>query len=562
MKKTIVYSIILLLLTVHAATAQKHEVRAVWLATIGGIDWPRTHTVTAQKQELTDMLDRLQQAGINTVLLQTRIRATTIYPSAIEPYDLCLTGHHGQAPGYDPLRFAIDECHRRGMELHAWMVTLPVGKTHEPRFKEFARKNPSLAMTIGQDGYMNPEVPATGDYLARICAEVTRLYDIDGVHLDYIRYPENWSRRATTPRRAATKVRRGGSGAVRTSTGTTAAQRRANITSIVDKVYRAVKREKPWVKVSCSPVGKHGDLSRYRSGGWNAYTAVNQDAQGWLRAGLMDQLYPMMYFRDNQFFPFALDWQEQSAGHTVAAGLGIYFLHPSEGRWVLSDVTRQLNVLRHEGMGHCFFRAKFLTDNTRGIYDYVCLFNRQPALVPPLAWAGKEAPAPPSSLRLEEGRLSWREAQNSNDSPYLVYNIYASRDYPVDVSRAENLVGTHFRGSALSVKPGYYYAVCAQDRYGQESQPCQMSGVVVPREDRPHVMLTDGKWLSLPQKGPALDAVRINVETLQGQVVMSRPYRGERISIARLPEGVYVLRSVGRKGVTHRLGHFAVKRRK
>ena len=84
--------------------------------------------------------------------------------------------------------------------------------------------------------------------------------------------------------------------------------RRERITSIVRKINRAVKALKPWVKLSCSPIGKSGDLSRYPSGGWNAYNAVYQDAQGWLREGLMDQLYPMMYFRGNNFYPFALDW--------------------------------------------------------------------------------------------------------------------------------------------------------------------------------------------------------------------------------------------------------------
>ena len=113
--------------------APKHEVRAVWLTTIGGIDWPHSYaqserSAEKQKQELRNILDRLQQANINTVLIQTRIRGTMIYPSDIEPWDGCLSGFPGKSPGYDALQFAIDECHKRGMELHAWVVTIPVGK--------------------------------------------------------------------------------------------------------------------------------------------------------------------------------------------------------------------------------------------------------------------------------------------------------------------------------------------------------------------------------------------------------------------------------------------------
>lgn len=116
-----------------AATHPKYEVRAVWLTTIGGIDWPHSYAyngtgIEKQQRELIQILDQLKQANINTILLQTRVRATTIYPSAIEPWDGCLSGHPGASPGYDALKFAIDECHKRGMECHAWVVTLPAGK--------------------------------------------------------------------------------------------------------------------------------------------------------------------------------------------------------------------------------------------------------------------------------------------------------------------------------------------------------------------------------------------------------------------------------------------------
>jgi uncharacterized lipoprotein YddW (UPF0748 family) len=101
-----------------------------------------------------------------------------------------------------------------------------------------------------------------------------------------------------------------------------------------------VKAYKPWVKMSCSPIGKYDDLSRYSSRGWNARRQVAQDAQGWLRDGLMDQLYPMMYFQGNNFYPFAIDWQEQSYGRTIVSGLGIYMLHPQERNWPLAEVKR------------------------------------------------------------------------------------------------------------------------------------------------------------------------------------------------------------------------------
>ena len=176
----------------------KQEIRAVWLATIMGLDWPRTkakdeQSIEAQKQELRTILTQLQAANINTVVIQTRIRGSVIYPSAIEPWDECLTGTPGKDPGYDPLRFAISECHRRGMELHCWLVTIPLGdKKKQSGFgsNSIVKRRSDLVRSAGDNWFMRPDNPATGDYVASICRELCENYDIDGISLDYIRYPE------------------------------------------------------------------------------------------------------------------------------------------------------------------------------------------------------------------------------------------------------------------------------------------------------------------------------------------------------------------------------------
>ena len=116
MKKALCTIFLLLATMVAWAQAPKHEVRAVWLTTIGGIDWPHSYQPEAQKREMIRTLDQLQAAGINTVIVQARVRATTIYPSDMEPWDGCITGTPGRKAQYDPLQLWIDECHRRGME--------------------------------------------------------------------------------------------------------------------------------------------------------------------------------------------------------------------------------------------------------------------------------------------------------------------------------------------------------------------------------------------------------------------------------------------------------------
>ena len=535
----------------------KYEVRAVWLTTIGGIDWPHSYaqserSAEKQKEELRAILDRLQKANINTVLLQTRIRATTIYPSQYEPWDGCLSGFPGKSPGYDALQFAIDECHKRGMEVHAWVVTIPVGKWNSYGCRQLRKRFPRLIKRIDQDGYMDPEATQTGCYLAEMCREIVQRYDVDGIHLDYIRYPETW------------KFRIGKD------------QARGNITRIVEKIHQAVKKEKPWVKMSCSPIGKFDDLSRYWSHGWNAYTKVAQDAQAWLKDGLMDELFPMMYFRGDQFFPFAIDWKEHSYGKIIAPGLGIYFLDPKEGKWNISDITSELYHLRNIGEGHAFFRNKFLLDNHQGVYDFVTAhFNRYPALVPPMTWESNKRPQQPVTLRIEENEgtttLKWDNSLQYEDgtaikTPSIYNNVYASKEYPVDVHDARNLILTRTTRRQLTTRTGNtptYYAVTTTDGFGNESRAKQLNQTAVlqttTRYGKACRLTTTGESIILPSSIHETDCQYIIVKNMQEQAVYITKPQNRKINIKKIKDGIYTLNCVNYRNIEHTLGTFIKK---
>lgn len=535
----------------------KYEVRAVWLTTIGGIDWPHSYaqserSAEKQKEELRAILDRLQKANINTILLQTRIRATTIYPSQYEPWDGCLSGFPGKSPGYDALQFAIDECHKRGMEVHAWVVTIPVGKWNSYGCRQLRKRFPRLIKRIDQDGYMDPEATQTGCYLAEMCREIVQRYDVDGIHLDYIRYPETW------------KFRIGKD------------QARGNITRIVEKIHQAVKKEKPWVKMSCSPIGKFDDLSRYWSHGWNAYTKVAQDAQAWLKDGLMDELFPMMYFRGDQFFPFAIDWKEHSYGKIIAPGLGIYFLDPKEGKWNISDITSELYHLRNIGEGHAFFRNKFLLDNHQGVYDFVTAhFNRYPALVPPMTWESNKRPQQPVTLRIEENEgtttLRWDNSLQYEDgtaikTPSIYNNVYASKEYPVDVHDARNLILTRTTRRQLTTRTGNtptYYAVTTTDGFGNESRAKQLNQTAVvkttTRYGKACRLTTTGESIILPSSIHETDCQYIIVKNMQEQAVYITKPQNREINIKKIKDGIYTLNCMNYRNIEHTLGTFIKK---
>lgn len=539
------------ILTSPFSKTPKYEVRAVWLTTIGGLDWPHNYAnnqmaIERQQKELCEILDKYQRAGINTILIQTRIRGTMLYPSQYEPWDGCLSGVPGKSPGYDPLEFAINESHKRGMELHAWVVTIPVGKWDGRGCANLRKRFPKLIKKIGPDGYMDPENIQTANYLAGICEEITKNYDIDGIHLDYIRYPETWK----------LKVGR--------------EQGRRHITNIVKEIHLRVKSLKPWVKMSCSPIGKYDDLSRYGSHGWNAYTKGCQDAQGWLRAGLMDELFPMMYFKGDQFYPFAIDWSEQSSGKIIVPGLGIYFMSPNESNWPLSTITQEMQVLRQCGMGHAFFRGKFLTDNLKGIYSFTSeQFNQHPALIPPMTWVCATPPTPPTSLQLSADgcQLQWDGACDKSNGPYLLYNVYCSRGVPVDISDSRNLIATRISANGLSMMKkaeNCYFAVTAVDRYGNESQPTFYPEIIKstnPTKTNYTWLKCNGELVELPSKGSVLDADMVAIESLQGELIATRRFQGTHADVRQLPEGTYIMKSLNRKGVTHRLGFFMIKRK-
>lgn len=438
----------------------KREYRAVWLTTLKNLDWPSAPATTPlgeerQRQELCDILDTLQAVGINTILLQTRLRGDVIYPSLHEPFSAFLTGKSGRRPStYDPLQFAIDECHKRGMQCHAWMV----------------------ALQVKDNKYVDPASEAVVNHLCTMVREVVKGYDVDGIHLDYIRYPEKSS--------GGQADRRSGRG-----TAVDAQTKRDNVTRCLRAVYRTVKAEKPWVCVSTAPLGKYRDTRRASSQGWNAYNTVFQEAQEWLREGICDVLFPMMYYDAHHFYPFVEDWASHSYGRHFAAGLGIYQLAPEQLNWDIHTLLRQINYVRaFEGptgslpcygdgaSGYALFRAGFIMANTKGIRDELRRLNAYPALVPASADQHHARPDSPSAVNItlvgDAIRISWAAPTH----PATAYNLYRAVGTPLDIDDSRCLYLTYQHGPTIAVpRPtrtlDVTYALTAIDRYGNESRP-------------------------------------------------------------------------------------------
>lgn len=308
--------------------------------------------------------------------------------------------------------------------------------------------------------------------------EVVSRYDVDGVHFDYLRYPEHAPR---FPDGYDYRKRAGGR--------SLAQWRRDNISDIMRHLYRGVKKLKPWVKVSTCPVGKFRDTSRYSSRGWNAYHTVYQDVQGWLAEGIQDQIYPMMYFRGNAFYPFALDWKEQAGGRHVIPGLGIYFLDESEGNWQLDEVERQLHFIRQNGLqGEGHYRAQFLMDNIQGLTDALEeKYYTAPALQPTMPWIDATPPTAPQQAVIRTtadgyGEITWQAATDNDARNAPQYVVYGADCYPVDTENPRNILAQGVRHTRYTYVPEVpwqrcrYFAVTAIDRCGNESAPAEVTG--------------------------------------------------------------------------------------
>jgi uncharacterized lipoprotein YddW (UPF0748 family) len=462
----------------------KYEVRAAWVTTAYGLDWPRTkatsnESMRKQQTELIRILDKLKAANFNTVLFQTRSRDDVYYRSKIEPMAAVLTGKVNGDPGYDPLQFAIDESHKRGMECIAWIVSIPLGsKSHVKSFGKLSalyHTHDGICIPYRTDYFLNPSNPSTKDYLMDIVREITTGYDIDGIVFDYLRYPEN-AVNFFPDKKEYDKYGNGRS---------LSDWRRDNITDIVRYLYKGIKNIKPWVKVSTCPVGKYRDTSRYSAHGWNAFNAVYQDPEKWMQEGIQDQLYPMMYFRGNNFYPFALDWFEQSNSRHIVPALGTYFLSPKEGNWNNEDIVREINFIRqHNLSGESHFRMEYLMKDTKGVYSGLLknlyLF---PALQPAMKWLDSIPPTSPNDLKVvredDWTTLTWRVARDNDARNAPTYVIYASDTYPVDITKPENIIAQRIEETKYTYMPLYpwqtktYFAVTAVDRYGNESRAVQ-----------------------------------------------------------------------------------------
>ena len=380
------------------------EFRGLWVATVANIDWPSKPGLSPDQQraELVALLDRAAAAGMNAILFHVRPNADAVYRSSLEPWASMLSGTQGTDPGYDPLAFAVDEAHRRGMELHAWVNPFRAGSadTTQLAANHVARERPDLVRRYGQTFWMDPGEPAVHDRSMRVILDIVNRYDVDGVHLDDYFYPYPLSDSAKRPIAfpdSATYARYGNGASLDD-------WRRANVDRFVERLYREVHAAKPTVRVGISPFGIWRPGNPAQVTGLDAYTAIAADSRKWLQSGWVDYLVPQLYWRidpPQQSFTALLDWwlSQNTLHRSVWPGLATYRVYSATNPYPLTEIANQVAATRARGaQGMVFYNGTATVSRNNG--EIAAMLRRDffpdAALPPAASWLA--APPPPRAV--------------------------------------------------------------------------------------------------------------------------------------------------------------------
>ena len=371
--------ILLLLLPIFIATncladnPPAKEFRGVWIATVNNIDWPSAPglPVEVQKRELTELIERIEKLNLNVVIFQVRPASDAFYPSEIEPWSHFLTGKQGQAPAshFDPLGFAIELCHSKGMELHAWFNPFRVRNNgfYELAPNSFAARNPEYTHLFDNKLFLDPGIPQVRTHIIKVIMEVVRKYDIDAIHFDDYFYPYPIRGRKYPDTKTFSKY---GKGFYPNRLGD---WRRDNINKFIAVLHDSIKAVKPTVKLGVSPFGVWRNKSDDPNGSpgvkaTTSYDDLYADVYKWLANDWIDYVIPQLYWEQgNQFGDFtvlAKWWNDHCFGKPLYLGQALYksagytkvFTNPTE-------ISEQISILRKfkNVGGFAFYSASQLT---------------------------------------------------------------------------------------------------------------------------------------------------------------------------------------------------------
>jgi uncharacterized lipoprotein YddW (UPF0748 family) len=360
----------------------KNEFRAVWIATVANIDWPKSNLdpVDKQKADYIEILDTYKKMNYNAVIVQIRSSGEAFYPTEFAPWSRYLTGKEGKAPSpyYDPLEWMIREAHTRGFEFHAWLN--PYRATMDTKTETLSpnhdyNKHRNWMIKYGESGkekfYYNPGLPEVQNYLTKVVEEVVEKYDVDAIHFDDYFYPYRVTGETFNDRASYRKY--GGNLKLED-------WRRANVDTLVKQVSHTIKDCKPWVQFGISPFGVWRNKSVDPKGsdtesGQTNYDDLYADPMNWMEYQWIDYLVPQLYWSMGHpkasYSKLLKWWSENSKNTAIYIGNGVYKINnDSDKKWNNPlEIPNQIDFTRSfkNVQGNAFFSAKWFVNKNQNV---------------------------------------------------------------------------------------------------------------------------------------------------------------------------------------------------
>lgn len=494
LKRSALAAVLLAIAALPMSSGVKREVRSVWMATVWALDWPSsTSSTTAQKNEMVKYLDVLQKNNFNAVYFQVRTMSDAFYKSSYEPWSSYLTGTRGKDPGWDPLAFVVEECHKRGMECHAWVnpYRFSTGSNWSTAQDQALKSAGMLLAYTKSDGktttILNPGLESVRKRIVDVCKEIISNYDVDGLVFDDYFYPEGIP---VTSSAGDYDLWQKSDASM-----TFGDWRRNNVNQMVADVYKMVQQQKPYVRFGISPAGaactsaavaaKHGIDRCPVASDWQ-YDGIFSDPVAWLEAGTIDYISPQLYWKTNHktnpFGPMTKWWSyvAKHFGRHHYASHSISFLNSSNTTSDWEEIGKQVQFSRdyteNEAPGAVFYSAAYVTGKKQSGFGEWLQVNKfqNKALTPAIDWKKSDLEkVQVSALSKRATVLSWAGVDNVRYSVYAVPESVNVETLDSNIP-AEYLLGVSYKTTYTmpdDKKSGYNYAVCVLDRYGNEYEP-------------------------------------------------------------------------------------------
>ncbi|AQZ66776.1 COG1649 predicted glycoside hydrolase [[Actinomadura] parvosata subsp. kistnae] len=467
------------------------QMRGMWIASVVNINWPSKPGLSAdeQKAEYLAWLDVAVQRKLNSVFVQIRPTADAFWPSPYEPWSQYLTGTQGQDPGYDPLGFAVEETHKRGLAFHAWFNPYRVSMQADPAKlhpDHPGRRHPDWILPFGGKLYYNPGIPEVRKFCQDAMMDAVTRYDIDGLHFDDYFYPTN-----TTAFDDAEEFAKYGAGFP-----DLASWRRNNVDLMVSEMQQRVLAAKPEIAWGISPSGiwrnKASDPLGSDTNGGQSYDNLHADTRGWVKKGWLDYIAPQLYWYIGQppadYSKLVPWWSDVASGTNTLLWIGQAAYKAGDpaqaAEWqVPGELSRHLTLNREhpEISGDIWYNANDVkVDRIGSISAAVNDHYQRPALAPVLPrLAGGQPPRRPvlASARRRADGVEVRAVATGRDEPFLFAIFRFDRHAGSgDFADARHLVAVvpgdrQIRWTDPDGRRGDHYYAVAVDRANRTSKP-------------------------------------------------------------------------------------------